>query len=442
MINTFLKNITELFERHEKLYIFLFVLFIYTINVRPIPSGDTFPAAILPFSILDGHHLYLDKFSDTFSDDTFNYYFVAEKAGHYLSTYPIVIPILITPLYFIPYVLLKILHYPISTLDPAFSTSVFLMEKLSASIIVSLSSIFIFLSLKRLTNKRVAYIGTMIYAFATTTWAISSQALWQHGMAELLLSILIYVVIKNKKDFKNYIFLGIVSGLFIMNRPPDIVLLLPISLYVLLNSKRFFIFCYSFSAILSALPFVIYNIYYFGNVFGGYGDTLNYFFIGREIFMNFAGLLISPSRGLLIYSPIFVFSLLGFFSLSNIENKKLRMCFYFFGISIFLNIVLYSAWKIWWGGWSFGPRLLTDMTPILILFISLYVYQELKKKKKNLVFAGLFSILIVISIFVQIVGAFYYPNGSWNEVLIEHPEKLWDWNDTQIKRSFFAGPML
>ncbi len=32
----------------------------------------------------------------------------------------------------------------------------------------------------------IALLLTLAYAFGTTTWVIGSQALWQHGMAELL----------------------------------------------------------------------------------------------------------------------------------------------------------------------------------------------------------------------------------------------------------------
>lgn len=64
------------------------------------------------------------------------------------------------------------------------------------------------------------------------------------------------------------------------------------------------------------------------------------------------------------------------------------------------------------------------------------------KQKKNLFIIFIFSILLIWSIFVQFVGAFYYPNGDWNgspNNVDLHPEKCWYWNDTQIMRSFNAG---
>ena len=48
---------------------------------------------------------------------------------------------------------------------------------------------FCFLSSKELINRRIATFVAIIYAFATNTWATSSQGLWQHGLVELFLAI-------------------------------------------------------------------------------------------------------------------------------------------------------------------------------------------------------------------------------------------------------------
>jgi hypothetical protein len=53
--------------------------------------------------------------------------------------------------------------------------------------------------------------------------------------------------------------------------------------------------------------------------------------------------------------------------------------------------------------------------------------------------------MLIWSVFVQAVGAFYYPNGNWDATpqnVDEHPERLWNWNDSQIGRSFHSGPII
>ena len=60
------------------------------------------------------------------------------------------------------------------------------MEKLSASLVAALSAALLYRLLRRRAAPPVALLLTLAYAYGTTTWVISSQALWQHGMAELL----------------------------------------------------------------------------------------------------------------------------------------------------------------------------------------------------------------------------------------------------------------
>lgn len=442
MKRSVLNNIIEYFNRHEILCIFIFIFIIYNMNFRSVPSGDTIPASILPINMLNEHNIYLDKFSNIFFDHNLKLsYFVKEIHGHYLSRYPIVTPVMVTPIYVIPYILLKITSYPIDISNPGFCVIIEMMEKFSASIIASMSCIFIFLILRRLTSRRISYIGTIIYAFAVNTWTVSSQALWQHGIAELLLSAMIYLIIKNERneDIKNYIILGVLSGLSIMNRFPNIILLLPIFFYVLKSKKS--LICYCVSAIVAGLPFIVYNFYYFESFFGGYEGAARALFINFGTMVNFVNLLISPSRGLFIYSPILIFSILGFAHISDIKSNRLKICFYIFSISIVLDIIVYSTWEMWWGGGSYGPRFLTDVLPILVILLTLYLDKMSPKNKYQII---IFSILFSISVFVQIVGAFYYPNGDWNGHPInvdKSPERLWDWKDTQIRRTFLAGPV-
>ena len=57
--------------------------------------------------------------------------------------------------------------------------------------------------------------------------------------------------------------------------------------------------------------------------------------------------------------------------------------------------------------------------------------------------AGL-AVLLIPSVFSQVIGAFYYPNGSWDADpnVDANNWRLWDWSDTQMKRSFEAGPVI
>ncbi|MEI6104278.1 MAG: glycosyltransferase family 39 protein [Methanothrix sp.] len=320
--------------------------------------------------------------------------------------------------------------------------TVSIMEKLAASFIAALSGIFVFLSLKELINRKTALIGTMIFALATNTWTVSSQGLWQHGLVELILALSIYLVLLNEKhrSDKIIISLGILSGLFFLNRPVDIILLIPL-LYYILNFKDRRIVYYFGSMALSGGPFLIYNYYYYGNPFGGNSILLSGFSLNSNNIISFAGLLISPSRGLFVYTPILILSVLGYLKTLQIENKNIRYLLMLFGGSILLSLLVYSSFSCWWAGGSYGPRFLTGMLPALAMFLGLYI-KDISfniKTRKNLLKVCIISISLLWSIFAQLVGAFYYPNGNWDGSPSDNGDRLWDYNDTQIGRTFNAG---
>lgn len=434
-----------LVRKHELVFLFILFFLVYNINMRSITSGDTIPASLLPFCILEHHWVNFDSFEAyirTISDP----YMFSQINGHYMSRYPLVIPLIITPFYLFTYTVLNYFHCPIDMFNPVFVSIVLLMEKLSASSIASLSCIFVYLAVKNLISEKIGIVTALIYGFGTNTWTISSQALWQHGMVELLLAAMIYVIIKNEflENKLNYIFLGFLSGLSVLNRPSDSVLVLPVLLYVFIKVSKENIMWYFALVIISGSSLLFYNIHYFGNILGGYSIISSSMQLNWEAFPHFVGLLFSPSRGLFVYTPIILFSVFGYFKIKDLPNEKLKFTFYAFGLACILEIIIYSIFSAWWAGWCYGPRYLTGILPILALYLGLYL-NDISKRTHNyskIFMFGLFGLFILWSLFVQFIGAFYYTSDNWDAHpnIDQNPQRLWDWNDTQIMRSFHAGP--
>jgi len=437
-------RLTKFLGNHEIFCLFCFVFLVYNINGRPIGCGDTIPASLLPFSILDNFNLYLDQFSHYFEINYFVVYWAKQLDGHLLSAYPIVLPVLATPLYLIPFILIKLANIPIDMFNPAFALVVSLMEKTVASIIASLSVVFVFLSIKELLTRRFAIIIALIYAFATNTWTISSQALWQHGLVELFLTVSIYLVLLNEKknSNNNIIGLGLVCGCFVFNRPVDSILLLPI-LYYIFNLKDRRIAYFLCALLFSCAPFLLYNLYYFNCLFGGYSSLASLIHFNSGMITGFFGLLFSPSRGLFIYTPILLFSILGYLKIPIMSGNIIKKFLLISGFSVLVQILVYSAFPTWWAGWCFGPRFLTGILPFLLLFFGIYINNFNFKINKNYFIIFILLILLTWSFFTQIVGAFYYPNGNWDgDPNVDlNPEKLWKWDDSQLERSYKAGSM-
>jgi len=442
----FYRGIEEI-KKHELVFLFLLITTIYYLNFQAFAGGDTLPAALLPFSILDQHTLFFDQFSNYIQTIEIPYMF-SVHGGHYVSQYPVVLPVLVTPFYVIPYLFLNFFHIPVDMLNPSFKIVCFIMNKIAASFIATLSAIFLYMSLKNIFSKKISLFCTLIYAFATETWAISSQALWQQGAVELFLAILIYLIVINEKseNNNNFFLMGLFSGLLFFCRPVDGILLLPIIYYVLVHNPRekFYYLC---SLILASLPFAVYNLYFFNNVFGGYSSLVSGFSFNPGALNSFLGLLISPNRGLFIFSPICLIAVFGIFGIKNIKPKKMQYFFILMAISVLCQIIVYSFFNMWWGGWSYGPRFLTGMLPFFIVFLGLYLDKFSKttwtqKSIRKYFIVFVISLFICWSVFVQIVGAFYHPDPSWAATpnIDQNPQRLWDWNDSLILYNFRAGP--
>ena len=105
------------------------------------------------------------------------------------------------------------------------------------------------------------------------------------------------------------------------------------------------------------------------------------------------------------------------------------------------EIVMWARYRLWWGGFSYGPRLLTDVVPCLVILM--IPAMRLVETSRAWKFA--FRAALAFSIFVQAIGAFCYPNGQWDALpqsVDQRQERLWDWRDNQILRSAAAGPVL
>src|SRR5436305_1536049 len=170
-------------ELRASLLIGLCCLLVYNANGRAISAGDAFPARYLPFAIWRYHSVLLDPIATLTAQGRDRvFWMVSVPGGHIISLYPVVLPVLIAPLYLPAAGYLHLRGWTEGRLDHAAR----IMEKLSASLVAALSASLLYLLLRRRAAAPIALLLTLAYAFGTTTWVIGSQALWQHGMAELL----------------------------------------------------------------------------------------------------------------------------------------------------------------------------------------------------------------------------------------------------------------
>ena len=421
-------------------YLFLVAFCVYNLNLRPIPSGDTAPAALLPFSIVAGHTITFDRMAIWYRETQHMKpaWFTRAADGHYYSSFPIALPLVLTPFY-APFVaFFDVQHMPIERL--VMLARVF--EKVSASLIAALS-VVAFLALgERLANARTAWLLTAVYAFGSPTWSTSSQALWQHGACELVIILGLICLIRQSQTPESDLpvaLAGFFAGFGVALRLSNALFCIAVGAYVLLSRwgikrKVMFAAC----AFLPVAALLAYNFRVFGSAFGSYPAG---WLLQGNVLAGVAGLLISPSRGLLVFCPVFLFSAVGVYLWLKGPSLPHTEIYWICLLVAATHIIAVGRWRLWYGGFSYGPRLLTDVVPCLVVL--LIPAMRLLEVSRGWRFA--FGAAFALSIFVQVVGAFYFPNGHWDALpqsVDQHHERLWDWRDNQILRSAKAGPVL
>jgi len=151
---------------------------------------------------------------------------------------------------------------------------------------------------------------------------------------------------------------------------------------------------------------------------------------------GFAGLLVSPNRGLFIYTP---WTLLALWGAARVWKENLFGWGRYLLPGIFAVYLVHARLGTWWGGGCFGPRYLTDLLPFFAFFL-VPIWPRIRSS--HFVMAA-FILTTAVALWIQIIGAYYYPNGHWDSTPVPveaDPRRVWDWSDTQIMRTWKAGP--
>jgi hypothetical protein len=510
-------------------FLLLLLLVIYNSNFRAVQSMDTIPARLLPFGLLLDHSLYLDQWILSplaRSQGARPPSYTANSQGHLMSIYPIITTVVVTPLYVLPAWWLSRQSPPLYPHALAFFVIVDTMEKLSASLIAAMSGALLFLALRKMASRNVSLVVALIYGLASNTWAISSQALWRHGLTELSFAFLLWALFRVPDSPSAPFWAGLALAVATANKPLEAILIVPLLLYFGRRQRKDWLLFLTPLVALGSLV-LAYNLYFFGRLLGGYAPrlgakvTAHFPFLARLV-VGLPGSMISPSRGLLVYTLGAAFA---FWGAARLWKEKslgwtrplivalgflvLAYTLYFFGrhlggyavpthgaaggahlpflarhrvglpgslVSPSRGLLVYMPWTAfafwgaarlwkennlgwgrpllvglaaiwvvqmtagnWWAGWCFGPRYLTDLLPFLAWFL-VPVWASIRARP---VLRVAFAATVAIALWVQVVGAFYYPAGNWDgwPVSVDlEPQRCWDWSDNQVLRSWRAGP--
>ena len=228
----------------------------------------------------------------------------------------------------------------------------------------ALSAAFLTLAALELgaTRRRTLAI-TLIYAFCTPIWVYSKnffcEALAALGFALSCWGIAVLLV---RQRVAGALLAGLGIGVAVMARTSTAVAI-PVLLFVVWRyggaRRRWLTLAAAAPAVAAVIAVCLYNWTRFGSVFHtGYGaESFDVFpLIGAW------GMLFSPGRSLFIYAPIMLVAIPGLWKLRRPAGLRAWLL-----ATISAVLLIHGAWWSWWGGWSWGPRLLVAMLPLLSL---------------------------------------------------------------------------
>jgi hypothetical protein len=412
----------------------LICFFVYNANLRQIGEGDTLPARYLPLILWHGGTLNLDANASLIANghsmfENWNrpagadgkvtyfepraYWMIRTRQHQLASLYPVVTPLLVAPLYLPAVLWLNVQGWK----QPQIDRVAELMDKVSASFLAALASVLMYLVLRR-DGTRWSLPLAIVFAFGTNTWMISSQALWQHGTGELLIALALLLAVIPGSPARMGL-LGAVCVFMAVNRPPDALVAGAIGLFVVWNCRRNAVWLLA-GAIVPLVIFLYYNLNFIGQIAGAYALVTPPKSFFQPIWSGMAGLLVSPTRGLLVFSPFFVFIPVGLIQrLRSPDSKRLAILLSF----AVAAQVLFYAQADWRAGVSWGPRWLTNLLPVLVWMLAPapLVLRPLAR--------GLLTVTMVIAVGVQAIGAFWYTRTSDALIFSGNPTSMsgaWD----------------
>ncbi len=357
-------------------------------------------------------------------------------AGRAYNFYPVAVPILITPA-------IAALEWTLPALRPlaayaapgprrAFLSgdlagSSMLVELLLASALIAAAAVILFLFAGQLADWRAALVIALIFAFATSAWSTGSRALWMHGFSMLLLPAGLWAMWRGR-----WALAGSVLLLAFFVRPTNVIPLAFAGVWALTQGRRAVV-RFALGALPVMLVFVSINAATYGTILAPF------FFPARANTASLAlharfgeallGNLISPSRGLFVYTPIALFSLYGVWLW--IRDTKRRVLGVYLAAVFITHYLLMSSYEDWFGGHSYGPRYFSDLS-------SLFALALLPVRGRIRWVAGL---ALAVSLFMHAQGAWCWPCVDWNSrpVNIRYSQwRLWDWSDPPFLRNFRA----
>lgn len=293
-------------------------------------------------------------------------------------------------------------------------------SKTIAAVLIALTGATVFATAARFLDPSRALLVAVIFGLGSSAWSLGSQALWaQTGMQPFLaLGIDQFLRIRDRRG--HALVAGLAFGCAVACRSTSLFVLGAIGVHLLATDRRALALC-----VAGTLPPLVllaaYNVRYFGSPFleahALMGPGVAIAKTGAAglwqtpLWEGALGLLVSPARGLFVYSPILVLSFVGAW---RVLRGRADRVFLPLVVATAAIMVLRFKWFDWWGGYSYGYRPLMDaIVPLAYLLIPAFAWSGANVETTRVLRRAVLVVALAWSIAVQWVGT-AYDSQSWD----------------------------
>jgi hypothetical protein len=329
------------------------------------------------------------------------------------------------------------------------------LQLVSASLIVSLAAGVIFLLawtfLSAVATRRrtvASVVVALAFAFGTSAWSTASRAMWQSAPSVLLVSLALLCVVhlrladRPSPSRRTWLLVALgasLAGAYCV-RPTNFVLLVLLMLWAVVTFRRRAV-ALIVGGLMVAVPFVVVNLNAFGSLLPPYFSGSR-FGVQSAFASAVAADAISPSRGLLVFSPIVLVSVAG--AVIALRRDRRDWLYWILLADVVLHWGLVAAWnKGWWAGHAYGPRFFVDVIPVFTLLAMPFVkYLAVRwagpswGPRQSFLLIGA-AVLLAWSCFTNSQGAVFHASECWNDTprnVDTDPGHVWDITDPQFTR--------
>jgi len=434
--------------------LFALVLGVYLLSPN-VTNTDAYLAVPTAVSIVHSGDLDLDEFS---SPIVRRHYGFIEVRGRHFDHFPWADALL-----FVPGVLvvdgLSRIGIGHSAAELVEDNMMGALQLATASLVTALAALVVAvvayqrLKTQERTRRRAAFAVGAVFAFGTAAWSTASRALWQHGPSMLALGLALLFALRLERQGQDHperrawvpaLALGAILATAYALRPTNAVAVVAFTALVALRHRDVLLWHLSGLTVVLG-TFLAVNL-------ASYGQVLPMYFGPGRISLHPAFLeaitanLVSPARGLLVFSPVVVLAAAGV--VIGVKRRSVAPLDVVAAVCVAVHVGVVSAQNEgWWAGHAFGPRFLTDVLPFLA-FLSLPAVQALldstRAGDRTPAFrsaAAAVALAIATSVIVNGQGALLKSSTCWNvePQNIDHdPSRVWALRHPQVLAGFEA----